>query len=605
MHTIFAAAWLLATPAQAVPAQFTHQGRLIESDGAPTEGPLTITFRITTSDEGGTILWEEAQTLPLLNGFYSTVLGANEETNPLDTDVLSMAPVWLELQVEGEGPMYPRSPVNSVPYAAMATVAEEVAGGPVDASQIAVAGTPVVNESGEWVGPAPTVNWTDIEGMPEGFADGIDDDTDTDTDSFATLGESCLDGDIPVWDAVAMSWVCDMDGDTLALLDCDDGKLIQWSDDATGWVCADDADTVLTEDEVDAMVADNGYAMATAIFSGNFADLTGIPADLADGDDNTQLSEAEVDEMVSNNGYAMAGDAFSGSFTDLTDVPDGLTDDSDALNELACTTGQFVVKTDTGWACTDPAAVFDGDTDGIVAWMDCDDSDPGSTTIATDADCDGVLTENDCVDTDASVTSGPGTASECPYRSCAHLKAVNPSAPSGDYWVDPDGSAGLAAFSVYCDQETHDGGWALAAVINGDSSAHVDRSAVGSIGYPEDDSAAKLSDQQMNALSAWDGSASDSVYRFTCNGQTDFLRYEVGWNSTSTNDELDFTYRYACGEYTPCVTTESWSYYDGGTSGSDRGGGSYPQFDATQYQADGNTGCYHEGYHRSGLLWVR
>ena len=48
----------------------------------------------------------------------------------------------------------------------MATVAEEVSGGPVDASEIAVGGTPVVNEAGEWVGPAPTVSWSEITDMP-------------------------------------------------------------------------------------------------------------------------------------------------------------------------------------------------------------------------------------------------------------------------------------------------------------------------------------------------------------------------------------------------------------------------------------------------------
>ena len=36
--------------------------------------------------------------------------------------------VWLELQLDGEGPMFPRSPINAVPYATMATVAEEVSG---------------------------------------------------------------------------------------------------------------------------------------------------------------------------------------------------------------------------------------------------------------------------------------------------------------------------------------------------------------------------------------------------------------------------------------------------------------------------------------------
>jgi len=39
------------------------------------------------------------------------------------------------------------------------------------------------------------------------------------------------------------------------------------------------------------------------VFSGDYGDLTNVPADLADGDDDTQLTEAEVDVMVENNGY--------------------------------------------------------------------------------------------------------------------------------------------------------------------------------------------------------------------------------------------------------------------------------------------------------------
>ena len=94
------------------------------------------------------------------------MLGSDEAGNPLDTEVWGVAPVWLELQLDGEDAMAPRSAINAVPYATLATVAEEVAGGPVDASEIAVGGTPVVNEAGEWVGPTPTVSWSDIEGCP-------------------------------------------------------------------------------------------------------------------------------------------------------------------------------------------------------------------------------------------------------------------------------------------------------------------------------------------------------------------------------------------------------------------------------------------------------
>jgi hypothetical protein len=56
--------------------------------------------------------------------------------------------------------------------------------------------------------------------------------------------------------------------DTLADIGCMEGQLIAWSEDAVGWVCGDDADTVRAEDDVDGMVADNGYAMASERLAG-------------------------------------------------------------------------------------------------------------------------------------------------------------------------------------------------------------------------------------------------------------------------------------------------------------------------------------------------
>ncbi len=348
MRSVLTALCLFASTAHAVPAQFTHQGRLLDSDGGALEGDATITFRVTDSESGGTALWEETLTLPLTGGFYSAILGADGD-NPLDTDVLSQAPVWLELQLDGEPAMFPRSSIHAVPYATMATVAEELSGGPVDASQIAVDGTPVVNELGEWVGPAPTVNWTDIEGMPEDFADGIDDDTDTDTDSFAALGISCLDGDIPVWDSVLVEWACGID-------------------------------PVLTEDEVDAIVVDNGYAVESEVFSSRFLDLTDVPAGLEDGDDNTQLSESEVDGMVADNGYAMATDVFGGSFSDLSGVPEGLSDGDTTLEESDV----------EGFITDEPIDLASGSTVGGVAIS------TGEHTVDTtllESDVEGYITD--------------------------------------------------------------------------------------------------------------------------------------------------------------------------------------------------------------------
>jgi len=248
----------------------------------------------------------------------------------------------------------------------------------------------VVNASGEWVGPAPTVNWADLEGIPEDFADGVDDDTDTDTDSFAALGTSCFDGDVPVWDSVLVEWVCDMDQDTLASIDCVDGQLISWSGDAVGWMCADDADTMLTEDDVDAMVSDNGYAMMSEVFSGSFLDLVDVAPGLADGDDDTQLTADEVDAIVADNGYAMATDVFSGSFTALSDVPEGLGDGDDNTQLTADEVDAIVA--DNGYAMF--SETFSG------SFIDLEDVPFG----LEDGDDDTTRTDDEIVTT---VTSGP------------------------------------------------------------------------------------------------------------------------------------------------------------------------------------------------------
>jgi uncharacterized protein (TIGR02145 family) len=94
-------------------------------------------------------------------------------------------------------------------------------------------------------------------------------------------------------------------------------------------------------------------------FDGDFASLSNIPPDLADGDDNTQLTEAEVDAYAQNNGYlteevdgsvtnelqflSMSNDTifltnggfvklpagFDGDFHALSNIPPGLADGDD------------------------------------------------------------------------------------------------------------------------------------------------------------------------------------------------------------------------------------------------------------------------------------
>jgi len=76
-------------------------------------------------------------------------------------------------------------------------------------------------------------------------------------------------------------------------------------------------------------------------FDGAFGSLSGIPAGLADGDDNTQLNEGQVEAFINGDEAAFSGwdknvaDDFDGAFGSLTGIPAGLSDgdDNTQLNE--------------------------------------------------------------------------------------------------------------------------------------------------------------------------------------------------------------------------------------------------------------------------------
>jgi hypothetical protein len=60
------------------------------------------------------------------------------------------------------------------------------------------------------------------------------------------------------------------------------------------------------------------------------------------------------------------------------------------------------------------------------------------------------------------------TAGRCVERpSCAAIRALEPTAPSGAYTIDPDGDGPIAPFAVYCDMVESSGGWTLALKLDG------------------------------------------------------------------------------------------------------------------------------------------
>ena len=103
------------------------------------------------------------------------VLGADTQNNALDSDTLLNYPIYLEVQLDGNSPMSPRQAINSAPYAQIAGTAESVEGGSVDADNVSIQGSPVIDSTGTWVGQPITPLWTNVQGLPSGFADDVDD----------------------------------------------------------------------------------------------------------------------------------------------------------------------------------------------------------------------------------------------------------------------------------------------------------------------------------------------------------------------------------------------------------------------------------------------
>ena len=259
---------LFSLPALAVPGQFTHQGRLLDDAGIPLEGDQTITFRLMDSEDDGAEVWSEALSVRLTNGFYAAVLGQDEDDNPLDLSVLEQAPLWLELTLAGEDPMTPRSPVHSVPYAQMAGISEELTGGQVDATEVAVAGTTVIDEDGRWVGSP--MQWDDIAGIPAGFADGEDDDTVT-TDTVLSAAEVVAhvegaDIDLGGGSTLAGLSIATLD-DTLAATDCLEGDLLRRDSATESWACSTDLAPGTTVGGEEMLTAASGSAVPTGMIA--------------------------------------------------------------------------------------------------------------------------------------------------------------------------------------------------------------------------------------------------------------------------------------------------------------------------------------------------
>ena len=487
--------FFLLQSALAVPQQLSQQGRLLDSAGTPIEGTQNLTFSVYESTISNTPLWSETVTILFSNGFYATMLGT-DTSNPLDSDLLAQEPLYLELQINNDSPLQPRYKLGGVPYARLSDVATNVEGGTINATEISINGTVVLDGSGTFVGEPITPQWSDVQNIPSDFSDGVD------NDSLANI--SCPSDDM-ILSYTGGTWTCgyddvldladvvaivegevvnlqegsqkggidiattddlvweniegkpsdleDGDNDSLSELSCGEGEILVYSTTSQTWGCGTDTDTTLTESEVRTMME------GASALSLNLAGTSTV-----DG----------ADILTSNT-------TLNVEWENINNRPSGL-DDGNALDALSCSDGEIAIKQSGSWTCTAFSTLLDADSDGSLQWSDCDDNDASKGDSSNDSDCDGIATTQDCDDSDATntntnigdadcdgvvtsedcddsnadiTTNGTGSSEDCPAASCKEIMDGGHSTGDGSYWLSYDGT--VAEF--YCDMTTDSGGW--------------------------------------------------------------------------------------------------------------------------------------------------
>jgi hypothetical protein len=96
-----------------VPKTLNYQGNLTDSMGQPVTGSHQIIFNLYNAMSGGTSFWTETQTVQVVDGKFSVVLG---KTTALDTTQFT-GDTYLGLKVDNGTEMAPRQQFTSVAYA--------------------------------------------------------------------------------------------------------------------------------------------------------------------------------------------------------------------------------------------------------------------------------------------------------------------------------------------------------------------------------------------------------------------------------------------------------------------------------------------------------
>ncbi|MCP4872454.1 MAG: DUF1566 domain-containing protein [Proteobacteria bacterium] len=346
-----------AAPALAeTPPIFPVQGVLTDADGALIDGSVTVLFALYDASDAAAPVWEETRSLDVAAGLLTAYLGETEDLPP--SLFASHSALWLGITVEDDEEME-RVELGSSAFAAVAQHALDV---PED-----------VARGGQSCSPGDVVAGLDALGDVVCVPD-ADEDTLYSGADFALADQLCLSGEVVLGIDAAGQAVCVVDTDTdtdtqytgttfaTSAQQCSTGNVVFGIDVNGGVICvADDNNTYsgvdfalagqfCADDDIAIGFDSSGVLQCTSTVPWGL--LTGIPGDLADGDQDT-----------------------------------------DTLADLPCDPGEMAVLDPTSgeWACVDHAGDPDAhhsETSDGLAVTPASVTIQGTSTALTDGELD-------------------------------------------------------------------------------------------------------------------------------------------------------------------------------------------------------------------------
>ena len=145
----------------AVPSVVNFQGRLVD-DGTLVSGTVSLKLKVYDAATDGALLYVDSNTVSVVDGMYSTLLGDDTVTFGDFDAALDSVELWVEAEVDGQA-LSPRFRISSAPYALRAADAETLGG---QLPSVYTTGTPVYAESDPvfTASPAAGISSDDISG---------------------------------------------------------------------------------------------------------------------------------------------------------------------------------------------------------------------------------------------------------------------------------------------------------------------------------------------------------------------------------------------------------------------------------------------------------